>query len=194
MPRKQGKKIFVLDTSVILYNHSAIYSFEDNDVAIPITVLEELDHFKKGNDTKNFEAREFIRIMDKLSVDHSLQNWIPIDQPNHGRFRVVMQEQTNGVDATQIFGENSADHRILNAVISLSEEYPKNKIILVTKDINLRLKAKSLNIAAEDFKTGKIKDLESLYTGKTVIGGLTKEVIDRIYTNNFCMPEEVGSV
>ena len=192
MPRKQGKKIFVLDTSVILYNHSAIYSFEDNDVAIPITVLEELDHFKKGNDTKNFEAREFIRIMDKLSVDHSLQNWIPIDQPNHGRFRVVMQEQTNGVDATQIFGENSADHRILNAVISLSEEYPKNKIILVTKDINLRLKAKSLNIAAEDFKTGKIKDLESLYTGKTVIGGLTKEVIDRIYTNNFCMPEEVG--
>ena len=192
MPRKQGKKIFVLDTSVILYNHSAIYSFEDNDVAIPITVLEELDHFKKGNDTKNFEAREFIRIMDKLSVDHSLQNWIPIDQPNHGRVRVVMQEQTNGVDATQIFGENSADHRILNAVISLSEEYPKNKIILVTKDINLRLKAKSLNIAAEDFKTGKIKDLESLYTGKTVIGGLTKEVIDRIYTNNFCMPEEVG--
>ena len=192
MPRKQGKKIFVLDTSVILYNHSAIYSFEDNDVAIPITVLEELDHFKKGNDTKNFEAREFIRIMDKLSVDHSLQNWIPIDQPNHGRFRVVMQERTNGLDATQIFGENSADHRILNAVISLSEEYPKNKIILVTKDINLRLKAKSLNIAAEDFKTGKIKDLESLYTGKTVIGGLTKEVIDRIYTNNFCMPEEVG--
>ncbi|HRB97653.1 MAG TPA: PhoH family protein [Nitrosomonas sp.] len=192
MPRKQGKKIFVLDTSVILYNHSAIYSFEDNDVAIPITVLEELDHFKKGNDTKNFEAREFIRIMDKLSVDHSLQNWIPIDQPNHGRFRVVMQERTSGLDATQIFGENSADHRILNAVISLSEEYPKNKIILVTKDINLRLKAKSLNIAAEDFKTGKIKDLESLYTGKTVIGGLTKEVIDRIYTNNFCMPEEVG--
>ncbi|MDO8334903.1 MAG: PhoH family protein [Nitrosomonas sp.] len=192
MPRKQGKKIFVLDTSVILYNHSAIYSFEDNDVAIPITVLEELDHFKKGNDTKNFEAREFIRIMDKLSVDHSLQNWIPIDQPNHGRFRVVMQERTSGLDATQIFGENSADHRILNAVISLNEEYPKNKIILVTKDINLRLKAKSLNIAAEDFKTGKIKDLESLYTGKTVIGGLTKEVIDRIYTNNFCMPEEVG--
>lgn len=192
MPRKQGKKIFVLDTSVILYNHCAIYSFEDNDVAIPITVLEELDHFKKGNDTKNFEAREFIRIMDKLSVDHSLQNWIPIDQPNHGRFRVVMQERTSGLDATQIFGENSADHRILNAVISLSEEYPKNKIILVTKDINLRLKAKSLNIAAEDFKTGKIKDLESLYTGKTVIGGLTKEVIDRIYTNNFCMPEEVG--
>ena len=72
MPRKKSKvaKIFVLDTSVILYNHNAIYSFEDNDIAIPITVLEELDNFKKGNDTKNFEAREFIRIMDRLSANH----------------------------------------------------------------------------------------------------------------------------
>jgi len=191
MPRKQ-KKIYVLDTSVILYNHNAIYSFEENNVAIPITVLEELDHFKKGNETKNFETREFIRIMDKLSANHSLQNWIPIDQPNHGQFKVIMQEQTNGLDATKIFGENNADHRILNAVISLSTEYPKNKTILVTKDINLRLKAKSLNIAAEDFKTGKIKDLESLYTGKTVIAGLPKEIIDSIYTNDFCMPEDVG--
>ena len=93
MPRKKKqKKIFVLDTSVILYNHSAIYSFEDNDVAIPITVLEELDHFKKGNETKNFETREFIRIMDKLSSNNSLQNWIPIDRPKAGYFKVVMQE------------------------------------------------------------------------------------------------------
>jgi PhoH-like ATPase len=191
MPRKP-KKIFVLDTSVILYNHNAIYSFENNNVAIPITVIEELDHFKKGNETKNFEAREFIRIMDKLSANNSLQNWIPINQSNLGQFKVIMQEQANGLDATKIFGENNADHRILNAVISLSEEYPENKIILVTKDINLRLKAKSLNITAEDFKTGKIKDLESLYTGKTVIEGLTREVIDNIYANDFCMPGDVG--
>ena len=111
---KNPKKIFVLDTSVILYNHQALYSFADNDVAIPITVLEELDHFKKGNETKNFEAREFIRIMDPLSLHYSLQNWIPIDRPKHGRFKVVMQEQANGLDATHIFGENTADHRILN--------------------------------------------------------------------------------
>ena len=65
----KSKKIYVLDTSVILYNHNSIYSFDDNDVAIPITVLEELDNFKKGNDTKNFEAREFIREMDRLSGD-----------------------------------------------------------------------------------------------------------------------------
>ncbi|MGB4284857.1 MAG: PIN domain-containing protein, partial [Bacteroidales bacterium] len=60
--KKSGsKKIFVLDTSVILYNHASFYSFDDNDIAIPITVLEELDNFKKGNEIKNFEAREFIR-------------------------------------------------------------------------------------------------------------------------------------
>ncbi|TXI16674.1 MAG: PhoH family protein [Nitrosomonas sp.] len=192
MPRRPKKKIFVLDTSVILYNHSAIYSFEDNDVAIPITVLEELDHFKKGNDIKNFEAREFIRIIDKLSANHSLQKWIPIDQPNHGHFKVCMQEKTSSLDATQIFGESTADHRILNTVISLSEEYPGNKIVLVSKDINLRLKAKSLNIPAEDFETGKIKDLDSLYTGKTVIEGLAKEIIDCVYSNNFCMPADIG--
>ena len=64
---KKKKKIFVLDTSVILYNHNSINSFEDNNIAIPISVLEELDNFKKGNETKNFEAREFIRILDKLS-------------------------------------------------------------------------------------------------------------------------------
>ncbi len=192
MPRKPKKKIFVLDTSVILYNHSAIYSFEDNDIAIPITVLEELDHFKKGNDIKNFEAREFIRIIDKLSTNHSLQKWIPIDSPNHGNFKVCMQENSTGLDATKIFGENTPDHRILNVVLSLSKEYPDNKIILVSKDINLRLKAKSLNIPAEDFETGKIKDLDSLYTGKTVIDGLPKDVIDNVYTNDFCTPSEIG--
>ncbi len=192
MPRKQKKKIYVLDTSVILYNHNAIYSFEDNDVAIPITVLEELDHFKKGNDIKNFEAREFIRIMDALSANHSLQKWIPIDRPNHGHFKVCMHEKTHGLDATMVFGENTADHRILNAVISLGEDYPDNKIILVSKDINLRLKAKSLNIPAEDFETGKIKDLDSLYTGKTVIEGVPKEAIESICTHNFCLPADIG--
>ncbi|RLD33552.1 MAG: ribonuclease [Bacteroidetes bacterium] len=193
MPRKKKqKKIFVLDTSVILYNHNAIYSFEDNDVAIPITVLEELDHFKKGNETKNFETREFIRIMDRLSTNNSLQNWIPVDRPKHGHFKVIMQERANALDATKVFGEDTADHRILNATLSMCEEHPEKKVILVSKDINLRLKAKSLNIPAEDFETGKIKDLDSLYTGRTIVEGLTKEVIDNIYENGFCMPEDIG--
>ena len=189
----KASKIFVLDTSVILHNHNSINSFDDNDVAIPITVLEELDNFKKGNDTINFEAREFIRIIDKLSLNSTLQNWMPLEQTK-GQFRVIMNEngRSGKVDANKVFGENKADHRILNAALTLSEENPDKKIILVSKDVNLRLKAKSLNITAEDFQTGKIKDLDQLYTGKSVISDIEPEMVDKIYKEGSCTPDEIG--
>jgi PhoH-like ATPase len=194
MPRKKSKvaKIFVLDTSVILYNHNAIYSFEDNDIAIPITVLEELDNFKKGNDTKNFEAREFIRIMDRLSASHSLTNWIEIDSQGAGCFRVIMNENESPIDARAIFDGNKPDHRILNAAMVIQEEHPQRQVILVTKDINLRLKAKSLNIQAEDYETGKIQDLESLYPGKSTLEGVGKSAIDKLYAEGLIDPIDIG--
>jgi len=194
MPQKKPaneKKIFVLDTSVILYNHNSIRSFDNNDVAIPITVLEELDNFKKGNDIKNFEAREFIRIIDTLSADFTLQDWIPLDFKNSGNFRVVINGKGE-TDACKILGEDKPDHRILNAALSMKNQYPDRKVILVTKDINLRLKAKSLNIIAEDFETGKIKDIDSLYTGKTLIENLPGSVIDKIYATGYCLPEDIN--
>ncbi|MDP4282112.1 MAG: PhoH family protein, partial [Bacteroidota bacterium] len=186
------KKIFVLDTSVILYNHDAIHSFEDNDVAIPITVLEELDNFKKGNDTINFEAREFIRIMDKLSEKSTLVDWIRLGHPKGGKFKVVMNEQNKELNAIKIFGDNKPDHRIINAALVLMAENPGKKVILVSKDINLRLKAKSLNIQAEDFETGKIKDVDSLYSGKTLIEGVDRTVIDMIYSDGSISPDYLG--
>lgn len=185
------KKIFVLDTSVILYNHNAINSFDDNDVALPITVLEELDNFKKGNDTINFEAREFIRIIDKLSDKRTLSRWITLPRSKGGKVKVVMNEQSE-LDARVVFGENKPDHRILNAALSLSKEFPDRKVILVSKDVNLRLKAKALNLAAEDFLTGIVKDVEGLYTGKSTIEGLSSKVIDSIYQNGWCDPKEIG--
>lgn len=190
--KKNEKKIFVLDTSVILHNHNAINSFEENDIAIPITVLEELDNFKKGNDTINFEAREFARIIDKLSNDYTLNDWIPIsDDESKGKFKVIMSQKSL-VNAIEVFSEDKADHRILNATMSLITEYPNRKVILVSKDINLRLKAKSLNIHAEDFETGKIKDLDKLYTGKTTIENLNSDIIDAIYKNGGCAPSDIG--
>jgi len=187
------KKIFVLDTSVILYNHNSINSFEDNDVAIPITVLEELDNFKKGNDTINFEAREFIRIIDNLSLNNTLQHWVPLED-THGQFKVIMNEngRSGKVDANKVFGETKPDHRILNAALTMSEENPDKKVILVSKDVNLRLKAKALNITAEDFETGKIKNIEELYTGKSTINGINPELVDKIYQEGFCTPDEIG--
>jgi PhoH-like ATPase len=189
--KTKQKKIFVLDTSVILYNHNAINSFEDNDVVIPITVLEELDNFKKGNDIINFEAREFIRIMDKLSDKFTLQEWIQLDYPDAGKFKVAMDESSD-IDAQKIFGENKPDHRILNTALVITRDNPDCKVIVVTKDINLRLKAKALNMPAEDFQTGKIKNVEGLYTGKTLIEGLSKAIIDKIYEKNECEPSEIG--
>ena len=160
------KKIFVLDTSVILFNHQAILHFDDNDVAIPITVLEELDNFKKGHDTKNYEAREFIRIIDDLSAENSLQDWVSLGDKK-GKIKVIMDENGHDTDAKKIFGADKADHRILNAAISVAAQYPKKKVTVVTKDINLRLKARALNLEAEDYETIRIQDIDHLYQGKT---------------------------
>ena len=177
---RTAKKIFVLDTSVILYDHYAIKNFKEHDVVIPITVLEELDNFKKGNDTKNFAAREFIRYIDKLSGRNTLQDWVAIDGKGHGLFKIEMN-QSSKVDSEKVFGERKADHRILNTALCISEAYPNRRVVMVTKDINLRIKAKSLNLIAEDYETGKIKDVEEMYTGRSVLEKVGAEVIDEIY-------------
>ncbi|HBH04981.1 MAG TPA: ribonuclease [Flavobacteriales bacterium] len=185
--KKKQRKIFVLDTSVILFDHNAIKSFEDNDVAIPITVLEELDNFKKGNDTKNFEAREFIRILDKLSKDNSLQEWNRINGPDKGKFKVIMEDQAGQTIVDKIFGANKNDHRILNAALRLAEENKGAKVTVVSKDINLRLKANAVGIHADDYLTGKIQDVQNLYNGRSVIENAPQEFIDALF-QNFSIP------
>jgi PhoH-like ATPase len=178
------KKIFVLDTSVIIYDHNAIKSFKEHDVVIPIAVLEELDNFKKGNDTKNFAAREFTRYIDRVSGGHTLQDWVNINGKGHGMFKIEMHQQAS-VDAEKVFGERKPDHRILNSALYLSETNPERKVVLVTKDINLRIKAKSLNLTAEDYETGKIKTVDELYTGRTIIDKVPATVINDVYEKGF---------
>ena len=185
------KKIFVLDTSVIIYNHNALRTFEEHDVVIPITVLEELDNFKKGNDTKNFEAREFTRIMDALSSNQKLTEWIPIDpEADRGLFKVAMNGHSK-VDAEVVFGEKKADHKILNVALSMAQDYPNRKVILVTKDINLRLKAKALGLASEDYETGKIKDIDTLFKDKKSVNNADKEAINKLYRDGICHYAEI---
>ncbi|MGB3466778.1 MAG: PhoH family protein [Cyclobacteriaceae bacterium] len=174
------KKIFVLDTSVILYSHDSIINFAEHDVGIPIVVLEELDNFKKGNDTKNFEAREFIRLLDKLSSDYMLKDWIPLNGKTKGKFKVLM-DHASKVDATKIFNDDKNDHKILNAALLLKENIKDRKVILVSKDINLRLKAKSLDLLAEDYETGKIKNVNTLITGKKEKEGVSSAHINELY-------------
>jgi PhoH-like ATPase len=174
------EKIFVLDTSVILYDHNAFENFQEHDVALPIQVLEELDNMKSGNDTRNFEARSFIRLMDNLSRHSLLNEWVPLKGKDKGRFKVVMDNLPAPADAEKVFGSDKIDHRILNAALGLQEEYPEKKIILVSKDVCLRLKAKALNLNAEDYETGKVKNLEELYTGKTVLNHVPDKLINQL--------------
>lgn len=180
----KDRKIFVLDTSVILYAHNCIMTFAEHDVVIPITVLEELDQFKKGNDSKNFEAREFIRLLDKLSMDNMIHNWTPLNGNSKGFFKVLMNPE-NAMNANEIFGEEKNDHKILNAALHLKQVEKGRKVILVSKDINLRLKAKSLNLFAEDYETGKVKNIDELEnTGMFQMDGVDADLINKLYESH----------
>ena len=187
---RKEKKIFVLDTSVIIYEHESILNFDEHDIGIPITVLEELDNFKKGNDNKNFEAREFIRLIDKLARDQMLHQWNPINGKGKGNFKVLM-DTNSVVDANVVFNEVKPDHRILNAALRLQRESKAKKVILVSKDINLRLKAKALGLQAEDYTTGKVQNISSLYSGKTIVENVNPDMINLLYEKGYCVPEEI---
>jgi PhoH-like ATPase len=189
---KKEKKIFVLDTSVIIYEHNSILNFAEHDIGIPITVLEELDNFKKGNDTKNFEAREFIRLIDKLAKEQMLHKWNPLNGKTKGNFKVLMDTGGTGtLDANRVFNEDKADHRILNSALLLQKEERDRKVILVSKDVNLRLKAKALGLQAEDYTTGKIQNISSLYTGRTIVDDVDSNMINLLYEKGYCPPEEI---
>lgn len=169
-------KIFVLDTSVILYDHNALNNFKEHDVAIPVQVLEELDNMKSGNETRNFEARSFIRTIDELSRNRLINDWLPIKGNNKGKFKVILSNKPSHIDAVSLFGDEKFDHHIINAALSLMEEYPDRKVVLVSKDICLRLKAQSLNLHAEDYQTGKVTNLGELYSGNSVRKNCPEEI------------------
>jgi len=179
---RKARKIFVLDTSVILFDHNAIENFDEHDIAIPITVLEELDTFKKGNSSLNFEAREVIRSLDRLSKNNFLQDWIPIGGTKKGKLRVIMNGKEGGkYDAIREFGDSKNDHKILNATLHLQQAEKNRQVILISKDISLRLKAKALNLVAEDYETGKIKDVSKLHSSVEIIDKVSAEMIEEIF-------------
>lgn len=179
MTKKTIKKIFVLDTSVLLFDHGAVQNFKNHDVAIPITVLEELDNFKVGNDTKNFQAREIIRFLDKLS-ESGLNDWVNLGK-GKGKLKIVMSNLVNGRDAEAIYGVGKNDHKIINAAITLADTNKNRQVVLVTKDINLRLKAKAIGLLSEDYETGKVKDIEKFSEGFPVIENIDSKKISELY-------------
>lgn len=155
---KNEKKVFVLDTNVILHDYRSIYNFAENNIVIPIVVLEELDKFKKGNDLIHYHAREFARELDRISDKDFFDKGASLGE-GHGRLFIQ-----HGVKFSQrmrdSFSDDTPDHRILAVTEFISKKMEGQSVILVTKDMNLRMKALSLGLQAEDYKTDQVEDLE----------------------------------
>jgi PhoH-like ATPase len=166
MPRKK-KTTFILDTNVILHDSACIYHFAENNVVIPVTVLEELDQFKKGSEILNYHAREFVRTLDLLCGEHLFNGGVPIGT-GLGKITVKLDRKFHD-DLVLSFSESRPDHHVLNIAYHIAKENPSLQVILVTKDVNLRIKAKSIGLVAQDYKSDQIKDISTLYTGKRLI-------------------------
>ncbi len=180
------KKTFVLDTNVILHDSTSIFNFDDNDIVIPITVLEEIDHFKRGHDLIHYHAREFIRLLDEFSGDKLVGKGVSLGKGRGNIFILnIFKDEDEVLNA---FMEKKPDHRILSAALSLKKAYSRKQIVLVSKDVNLRLKAKSLGIHSQDYYTDKIEDVEKLYRGKRFLEHVDPEIIERLYTPPFEVP------
>src|SRR5690554_6263041 len=135
-----AKKNFILDTNVILHDYDCLENFEENDIYIPFIVLEELDKFKKGSDQINFNARAFVRELDLITDDDLFSNGADLGV-GRGKLYIVNSTGTNKKIA-EAFPERTPDNRILSVVWDVAEKHPEMKTILVSKDINLRMKSR----------------------------------------------------
>ncbi len=187
------KKIFVLDTNVILHDYKCIYNFDEHDVVIPITVLEEIDNFKRGHDQINYNAREFIRILDGLSGEKLVKSGVKIGEDSG--YISINIEDLRDARVKDTFSDNRADHRILSVALALTDRVAEShdEVVLVSKDVNLRLKAKSFGIVSQDYVSDKIRNIDRLYSGKRIIDDLDKEFYESLMSECSCFnPEEAG--
>ncbi len=180
------KKIFVLDTNVLLHDYKCIYRFQENDLIIPIVVLEELDKLKRGNDQINFHAREFTRELDKLSGDHLINGGLKLGQ-GMGKLSIETGKPFSE-EICESFPEKTADHRILAITDNVRKRFKKRKVILISKDINLRMKAKSLGIFSQDYESDKVANLESLHKAIEMHEDFDELLISRLYEETEGVP------
>ena len=189
MTSSKMKKIFILDTNVILHDSSCIHQFGEHDITIPITVLEELDNFKKGNDSLNFHARQFARTLDALAEDKLFNGGVPIGA-GRGKISIKLDRKFDD-DITSNFSDTKkADHRILNIGYQVAKEYADREVCLVTKDVNLRMKAKAVGLMAQDYKNDHVSDIQQLYTGSRIEEDIDPELINLMYTPPYEFPSD----
>jgi PhoH-like ATPase len=189
MTSSSSPKTFILDTNVILHDSACINNFQEHDIVIPITVLEELDQFKKGNQTLNFHAREFVRSLDILSAGKLLNGGIKIG-PDKGRVSIKLEQVVHEDLRLHFPAASKPDHQILNIGYHLAKADPSRRYILVTKDVNLRMKAKSVGLLAEDYTTDHVKNIGRLYTGCRRLEEVDVELIEALHREPEGVPVE----
>ncbi|MBC9072034.1 PhoH family protein [Thauera sp. CAU 1555] len=163
-------KLFVLDTNVLMHDPTSLFRFEEHDIYVPIMTLEELDANKKGMSEVARNARQASRTMDDIvtsSLDDMHQG-IPLDEPSHGLAtgKLFLQTEAIRMELPEALPTAKGDNQILAVVMHLAERFPKRPVILVSKDINMRIKARALGLAAQDYFNDKVlEDTDLLYTG-----------------------------
>jgi len=184
MKNKRAPKTFVLDTNVILHDSSSILQFKENDIVIPLTVIEELDRFKRGSQVINLNAREFARTIDSLTGTAIFNGGVSLGK-GKGKVRVGFSRGISS-EIKELFTEDNPDHRILSVAMDLAKKHKDpSSIILVTKDVNLRMKAKALGIHAEDYTTDRVSSVDELYSGKEVIEDFDDDLIIKLFQAPF---------
>lgn len=184
-------KIFVLDTNIILHDSRSIYNFQENDLVIPIAVIEELDKFKKSTDVLGYNAREFMRKIDILSAD---KNFFKGEGFSLGKGLGTLRVEINHpfpVELQGSFKDDIQDHRILAVAIWVKNQNPQRFVALVTKDVNLRMKARALGMVAQDYLTDRIeeKHIEKNEKRVQVINNLPKNTIERVASGGITVDE-----
>lgn len=175
------KKNFVLDTNVILHDYNCLKNFQENDIYLPLVVLEELDKFKKGNEQINFNAREFVRELDLLTSDALFKDGVKLGE-GLGNLHVA----THNLDASKVweaFPVKKPDHLILAVTEAVAAQDKETKTILVTKDVNLRMKARSIGLLCEDYITDKVVNVDIFEKSNEVFENVDPALIDRIYSS-----------
>jgi len=185
MPKKSSK-VFILDTNVILHDSSCILQFKEHDIVIPLTVIEELDAFKRGSQVINLNAREFARTLDTMTGSALFNGGVSLGK-GRGKVRIAISKGLSD-DIKEIFKEDTPDNRILSNALELQKNDKKRVYVLVTKDVNLRMKAKAIGIHAEDYTTDRVSSVEELYSGKETIENFDDDTLIKLYSPPFEIP------
>jgi PhoH-like ATPase len=186
MAGHSSRKTFILDTNVILHDPTCI---QENDIVIPLTVIEEIDHFKRGSQVINLNAREFARTLDSLTGNSIFNGGVPVG-PGKGLVRIAIAKGLSA-EIHEIFREDNSDHRILSVAYDLHKaEGNGRSVVLVTKDVNMRMKAKALGIRAEDYTTDRVRSIDALYSGKEIVEEADDDFISALYQAPFELPAE----